>query len=104
MSVELISTSSAIRMRLPELPALINTETAGKANSESVDPAYLCLISQVDGQLVVWDLGTKGSTLVNGSRVRRATLKNSDTLGLGGSEFRVHSEQSPRRYLYGPRN
>ncbi|MGA2254252.1 MAG: FHA domain-containing protein [Thermoguttaceae bacterium] len=104
MSVELIGTSSASRMVLQELPALIAPETVGDIKSEGVDPGYLCLISQVEGQLVVWDLGTKGGTYVNGSRVRRATLKDSDTLGFGGNEFRVHSEQAPRRYVYGPRN
>ena len=71
---------------------------------EDFDPAYLCLISQIDNQLVVWDLGGKSGTFVNGSRVKRATLKDSDTLGFGGSEFRVHSEQPPRRYVFGVRN
>jgi hypothetical protein len=104
MSVELIGTSSTSRMILPELPALISPESTGEAKSEGVDPGYLCLISQVEGELVVWDLGAKSGTFVNGSRVKRATLKNSDTLGFGGNEFRVHSEQTPRRYVYGPRN
>ena len=104
MSVELIGTGSTSRMVLPELPALIGPETVGETRSDDVDPAYLCLISQVDNQLVVWDLGGKSGTFVNGSRVKRATLKDSDTLGFGGNEFRVHSEPPPRRYVYGVRN
>ncbi len=104
MSVELIGTSVASHMLLPDLPALIGPKTGEQADSGSVDPGYLCLISQVEGQLVVWVLGAKGGTLVNGSRVSRATLKNSDTLVLGGNEYRVHSDQSPKRYVYGPRN
>jgi hypothetical protein len=104
MSVELIGTSSASRVVLSELPALIGQEKAGETKSETVDPGYLCLISQVEGQLVVWDLGAKNGTFVNGSRVTRATLKSSDTLGFGGNEYRVRNEQAPRRYVYGPRN
>ena len=91
-------------MVLPELPALIGPETTGDIKGEGIDPGYLCLISQVEGPLVVWDLGTKGGTFVNGSQVKRATLKDSDTLGFGGKEYRVHSEPTPRRYVYGPRN
>ena len=104
MSVELVGTSSASHMVLQNLPAVIGPETVGGNRNDDVDPAYLCLISQVEGQLVVWDLGGKSGTFVNGSRVKRATLKDSDTLGFGGSEFRVHNEQPPRRYVYGVRN
>ncbi len=104
MSVELIGTSTASRVVLQNLPALIGPGPVGGTRNDEIDPDYLCLISQVEGQLVVWDLGGKGGTFVNGSRVKRATLKDSDTLGLGGSEFRVHNEPPQRRYVYGPRN
>ena len=104
MSVELIGTGSTSRMVLPSLPAMIGPEALGQSGSEDIDPGYLCLIGQVDEQLVVWDLGSKSGTFVNGARVKRATLKDSDTLGFGGNEFRVHSDPRPRRYLYGPRN
>jgi predicted transcriptional regulator len=104
MSVELIGTSNPRHMVLPELPALISPETMGEKQTNS-DPGYLCLISQVDGQLTVWDLGGKTGTFVNGSRITtRATLKESDTIKFGGSEFRVHSDQAPKRYVYGVRN
>ncbi len=104
MSVELIGTSGTSHLLLSELPAVIGPGTLNETRDDNVDPGYLCLISQVDNQLVVWDLGGKGGTYVNGSRVKRATLKDSDTLGFGGSEYRVHSEPPQRRYLYGPRN
>ena len=104
MSVELIGTSRASRIVLPELPALISPETVGETRSNEVDPGYLCLISQIEGQLTVLDLGGKSGTYVNGARVTRATLNESDMLGLGGSEFRVHSEQPPQRYVHGVRN
>lgn len=102
MSVELVGMHG--RMVFPELPALIGPETSGQTRNDAVDVNYLCLISQIEGQLVVWDLGGNGGTLVNGSRVTRATLRESDTLSLGGSDFRVHSEPPRRRYLYGVRN
>jgi pSer/pThr/pTyr-binding forkhead associated (FHA) protein len=104
MSVELIGTGSTSHMVLPELPAVISPATMGESRSDEIDPNYLCLISQVDNQLVVWDLGGKSGTFVNGSRVKRATLKDSDTLAFGGNEFRVHNEKQARRYVYGPRN
>ena len=104
MSVELIGTGSPSRMVLTELPALLGPETASEPRNDADGPGYLCLISQVEDQLVVWDLGSKGGTFVNGSRVKRATLKESDTLRFGGNEFRVHNEQPPRRYVYGVRN
>jgi len=104
MSVELVGVGSANRMVFKELPALIAPETLSQTGNNEVDPSYLCLISQVEGQLVVWDLGSKGGTFVNGSRVTRATLKDSDTLGLGETEFRVHSEPPRRRYLHGLRS
>jgi len=104
MSVELIGTGSANRTVLQELPALISPETLGETRKDDIDPGYLCLISQVDSQLVVWDLGGKTGTFVNGTRVKHATLKDSDRLGFGGTEFRVHSEPPPRRYVYGVRN
>jgi hypothetical protein len=104
MSVELIGTGKATHMVLPELPAVISPETLGESRSDDADPNYLCLISQVDDHLVVWDLGGKSGTFVNGSRVKRATLKDCDTLGFGGNEFRVHNEPPTRRYVFGPRN
>ena len=104
MSVELIGTGSESRMVLDELPVLISPETVGQIRNDDADPGYLCLISQIDNQLVVWDLGGKTGTFVNGARVKRATLKDSDRLGFGGTEFRVHSEQPPKRYVYGVRN
>ena len=104
MSVELVGTGSATRMVLQDLPAVIGPETLTQDRNDEADPGYLCLISQVDNQLVVWDLGGKSGTFVNGSRVKRATLKDSDTLAFGGAEFRVHNEPPPRRYVYGVRN
>ena len=64
---------------------------------------YQCLISQMAGDLVVWDLGTGPGTFVNGTKVTHATLKPGDTLKLGEAEFAVKCEDTPRRYVYGVR-
>ena len=104
MSVELVGVGSANRMVFSEMPALIGPNSLAGSGNEELNPSYLCLISQIDGQLVVWDLGGKGGTSVNGSRVTHATLKDSDTLGLDGREYRVHTEPRPRRYIHGVRN
>ena len=72
MSVELVGTGSAYTMVLPELPALIGPETLDRSPKKEADPSHLCLISQIDGELIVLDLGGKSGTYVNGSRAPRA--------------------------------
>jgi len=57
----------------------------------------------VDDHLVVWDLGAKGGTFVNGVPVVKATLNMSDTLRLGDREFSVRYHEEPHRYLLGLR-
>jgi hypothetical protein len=105
MSIELVGTgSSANRVLVSQLPALIGPDTLGQSANEDFDPSYLCLIAQVADEVVVWDLSGQRSTSVNGSPVAHATLKDSDTLRLGGAEFRVHSGAPRRRYLHGVRN
>ena len=61
------------------------------------------MIGQIDDHLEVWDLGTRGGTFVNGIRVTKATLKASDRLSFGGTEFSVRYDRGPRRYVYGVR-
>ena len=73
--------------------------------SNPVPGSCHCLVSLVEGQLVVWDLGTAGGTFVNGTRVSKATIKPGDTLKLGGMEFQVdYTKPHLRRYLFGPRS
>ena len=40
------------------------------------------------GQYVIYDLGSRGGTLVNGQRVREAPLEHGDVVSLGGVELR----------------
>jgi predicted component of type VI protein secretion system len=104
MRVELVGVAKSDGVAITGLPAVVGRD--GGADSERGDPpqgSYYCLISQVDDQLIVWDLGSRGGTFVNGSRVTKATLRASDTLRLGGKEFSVRCQPAPSRYLYGLR-
>ena len=49
---------------------------------------YQCMIDRSDGVLMVWDLGTKTGTMINGVRIsRKAPLMSGDELGIGRSCF-----------------
>ena len=63
---------------------------------------YQCMIDDSDGVLMVWDLGTKLGTVINGVRIsQKAPLMPGDELGIGKSRFVVHYDdgaaKSPRR-------
>jgi hypothetical protein len=104
MKVELVGVTKPDSLTLKSLPALVGQDLeAGALSANQSEGNYRCVISQVDDHLEVWDLGTRGGTFVNGSRVTRATLAASDRLSFGGTEFVVRYDHGPRRYLYGVR-
>ena len=105
MKVELVGTTKPDSLVLKNLPALVGQDAEAHALSEeSPQGGYRCLITQIDNHLEVWDLGTRGGTLVNGVRVTKATLKASDKLSFGGAEFSVQCDRGPRRFLHGVRS
>ena len=106
MSVELVAVATSNGKTLDRFPALIGEQPDSGLQLDSPTVGnYHCLISRVDNQLVVWDLGTSGGTFVNGARVTKAALRTGDTLRLGGNEFTVKSdERLPRHYLHGVRS
>jgi len=54
---------------------------------------YQCMIDHSDGELMVWDLGTKLGTFVNGERVSpKAPLRPGDELAFGKSRFLVRCD------------
>jgi len=53
-----------------------------------------CRICQIESQLVVQDLGSTWSTLVNGQPIAESPLVTGDTLTVGISHFRVEIEES----------
>jgi pSer/pThr/pTyr-binding forkhead associated (FHA) protein len=49
---------------------------------------YQCMIDDSDGELMVWDLGTRSGTLINGVRVSsKASLRPGDELSFGKHRF-----------------
>jgi pSer/pThr/pTyr-binding forkhead associated (FHA) protein len=105
MSVELIATKNSDSALLESFPAVIGRRAGSSVQvDESIPAGYHCLVSVVEGQLVVWDLGTVGGTFVNGTRVTKAALKPGDTLNLGGTDFQVNYKPLSRRYLFGVRS
>ena len=106
MRVELVAATNPESRVLGNFPVLIGQHPEGDVPlSGSTAGSYHCLISRVDDQLMVWDLGTGGGTIVNGTQVTKAALRAGDTLRLGGNDFSVRYEQrNPRRYLFGVRS
>jgi pSer/pThr/pTyr-binding forkhead associated (FHA) protein len=104
MKVELVGVANPDNPMVKNLPALVgeNSKT-DPISADTPQSNYRCLISQIDDHLEVWDLGTRGGTFVNGNRVTKATLKPSDKLSFGGTEFSVRYGRVPRRYLFGLR-
>jgi len=54
---------------------------------------YQCMIDNGDDGLMVWDLGTKAGTYINGQRVvKKAALLSGDELTIGRNRFIAHYE------------
>ncbi|MGO8746001.1 MAG: FHA domain-containing protein [Thermoguttaceae bacterium] len=105
MKLELVAAKKAEDVVVGEFPALLG-QTSGSEAPRAVPTQgnYHCLISRVNDHLVVWDLGTGGGTYVNGVRVTNASLQSGDSLRLGGTDFSVRYQPSPKRYLHGVRS
>jgi pSer/pThr/pTyr-binding forkhead associated (FHA) protein len=62
---------------------------------------YQCMIDDSDGVLMVWDLGTKLGTIINGVRIaQKAPLMPGDELGIGKNRFLAYygdETKPPRR-------
>ena len=106
MSITTTTEMNAKGVVLERLPGLLGEGAAPqKVADDPIKGDYHCLISRVDGQLVVYDLGGSiGGMYVNGTRVTRAALKAGDMLRLDGVDFKVHDKDRPRRCLLGVRN
>jgi pSer/pThr/pTyr-binding forkhead associated (FHA) protein len=64
---------------------------------------YQCMIDHSDGELMVWDLGTKAGTFINGCRVSpKAPVRPGDELAFGKSRFLVHYDNGARPPKPGP--
>ena len=50
---------------------------------------FHCVIVKMDNTLLIRDLGSTNGTVVNGKKIRRATLKNNDCLNVANLPFRI---------------
>ena len=50
---------------------------------------FHCVIVKMENTLLLRDLGSTNGTVVNGKKIRRATLKNNDCLNVANLPFRI---------------
>jgi len=50
---------------------------------------FHCVIVKMENTLLIRDLGSTNGTVVNGKKIRRATLKNNDCLNVANLPFRI---------------
>jgi pSer/pThr/pTyr-binding forkhead associated (FHA) protein len=74
---------------LDQFPVIVGLDPgADVCLDDSTVGHYQCMIDHSDGELMVWDLGTKSGTLVNGVRVSpKAPLRSGDELSFGKHRF-----------------
>jgi pSer/pThr/pTyr-binding forkhead associated (FHA) protein len=77
---------------LEEFPVIVGLDpSADICLDDSSVGHYQCMIDHSDGELMVWDLGTKTGTLINDVRVSpKAPLHSGDELTIGKNRFVVH--------------
>lgn len=93
-------------IKLRQLPVVIGR---GRDSDIRLDDPLVsrqhCEIDELDGALVVRDLGSTNGTLVNGSSISEATLLPGDQLTVGKSQFlasyrlRLTSPRTPGRHI-----
>ena len=81
-----------------QLPALVGRSAAAAIRlwDQSISRVH-CEISNLDGTLLVRDLGSRHGTYVNGVRVTEGHLLPGDRLTVGKMRLRIHYERPPRR-------
>jgi predicted component of type VI protein secretion system len=90
------------RIVLTEFPVIVGLDPSADVRlDDSSLGHYQCMIDHSDGTLMVWDLGTKLGTSINGVRVvKKASLQSGDELTIGRNRFVVHfadgQAKSPR--------
>ena len=100
MKLELISADQhRPRIALTEFPVIVGLDPdADVCLDDSSLGHYQCMIDHSDGVLMVWDLGTKLGTSINGIRVdKKAVLQSGDELTVGRTRFLVQcdDDQTP---------
>jgi pSer/pThr/pTyr-binding forkhead associated (FHA) protein len=74
---------------LDQLPVIVGLDPGSDlCLDDSSVGHYQCMIDNSDGELMVWDLGTKLGTTINGVRiVQKAALRSGDEIGIGKNRF-----------------
>lgn len=77
---------------LHQFPVIVGLDPgADVCLDDSAVGHYQCMIDQGDGALMIWDLGTRSGTFINGVRVSaNAPLLPGDELAFGKHRFVVH--------------
>ena len=104
MKLKLINSDlSKPTIALTEFPVIVGLDPdADICLDDSSLGHYQCMIDQNDGTLMVWDLGTKLGTWVNGVQVaKKSALAPGDELMIGRSRFIVEfgdGEEKPQHF------
>ena len=74
---------------LQQFPVIVGLDPgADVCLDDSAIGHYQCMIDDSDGVLMVWDLGTRAGTFINGVRiVQKAPLMPGDELTMGKTRF-----------------
>jgi pSer/pThr/pTyr-binding forkhead associated (FHA) protein len=96
MHVELVKKDTGERVVLPRFPALVGRESDADVRLDDPGAApYQCMIDRARiGGVVMWDLGTGATTLVNGRPAMKAHLKPGDELTIGTTRLVVNYQAS----------
>jgi predicted component of type VI protein secretion system len=90
MKLKLISGDpNAPAIVLDQFPVIVGLDPgADVCLDDSSVGHYQCMIDYSDGLLMVWDLGTKAGTFINGTRVSpKSPLQHGDEITFGKSRF-----------------
>jgi pSer/pThr/pTyr-binding forkhead associated (FHA) protein len=76
---------------LHEFPVIVGLDPGSDiCLDDSAVGHYQCMIDFADGGLMVWDLGTRSGTFINGTRVsQNAPLRSGDELAFGKNRLLV---------------
>jgi len=92
MKVRLLS--SRLRLLIDRLPAVVGR--GSQADVRLPDPEVSrshCRIEQLNGLLLIRDVGSTNGTFVNGSRVAETVLMSGDRVSLGHTHFLILYER-----------
>jgi pSer/pThr/pTyr-binding forkhead associated (FHA) protein len=102
MKVELIGVITPNTIVVEKFPAVIGRDEEVDVPVVAPEIAlYHCMLDQIGGAVVVWDLQTGTGTFVNGVSVSKSALMPGDKLTLGKAEFVVQFHEKHRRRLAG---